>query len=182
MKIHRYFFWIEDNFIEIYKDGKLERYDGEDRTYINNLENFWKKWESNSRIMLSDEKIDFTFLVDEKTDRENLLNSIEKYNYEIDLSPEFSSEDLKKILDIKNIKKVIFNYNNEEITIAKTEEKYMETEFEDELTKIFILGNNINEDILKEISNQRVEKKEKKDYKLGRLGSYFKKKGKNREK
>ena len=131
--------------------------------------------------MLSDEKIDFTFLVDEKTDRENLLNSIEKYNYEIDLSPEFSSEDLKKILDIKNIKKVIFNYNNEEITIAKTEEKYMETEFEDELTKIFILGNNINEDILKEISNQRVEKKEKKDYKLGRLGSYFKKKEKNRE-
>ena len=117
MKIHRYFFWIEDNFIEIYKDGKLERYDGEDRTYIDNLENFWKKWESNSRIMLSDEKIDFTFLVDEKTDRENLLNSIEKYNYEIDLSPEFSSEDLKKILDIKNIKKVIFNYNNEEITI-----------------------------------------------------------------
>ena len=152
MKIHRYFFWIEDNFIEIYKDGKLERYDG-----------------------------DFTFLVDEKTDRENLLNSIEKYNYEIDLSPEFSSEDLKKILDIKNIKKVIFNYNNEEITIAKTEEKYMETEFEDELTKIFILGNNINEDILKEISNQRVEKKEKKDYKLGRLGSYFKKKEKTRE-
>ena len=132
--------------------------------------------------MLSDEKIDFTFLVDEKTDRENLLNSIEKYSYEIDLSSEFSSEDLKKILDIKNIKKVIFNYNNEEITIAKTEEKYMETEFEDELTKIFILGNNINEDILKEISNQRVEKKEKKDYKLGRLGSYFKKKEKNREK
>jgi len=75
----------------------------------------------------------------------------------------------------------VFNYNNEEITIAKTEEKYMETEFEDELTKIFILGNNINEDILKEISNQRVEKKEKKDYKLGRLGSYFKKKEKNRE-
>ena len=131
--------------------------------------------------MLSDEKIDFTFLVDEKTDRENLLNSIEKYSYEIDLSSEFSSEDLKKILDIKNIKKVIFNYNNEEIAIAKTEEKYMETEFEDELTKIFILGNNINEDILKEISNQRVEKKEKKDYKLGRLGSYFKKKEKNRE-
>lgn len=176
MKIHRYFFWIEDNFIEIYKDGKLERYDGEDRTYINNLENFWKKWESNSRIMLSDEKIDFTFLVDEKTDRENLLNSIEKYSYEIDLSSEFSSEDLKKILDIKNIKKVIFNYNNEEIAIAKTEEKYIKAELDDDLIKISILGNNVNVDILKEISNQRVEKKEKKEYKTGRLSSFFRKK------
>lgn len=176
MKIHRYFFWIEDNFIEIYKEGKLERYDGEDRTYINNLDDFWKKWESNSRIILSSEKIDFTFLIDEKTDRENLLNSIEKYTSKMDFSSEFSSEDLKKILDSKNIKKARFNYNDEEITIVKTEDKYMETEFVDDSTKIFILGNNVNTDILKEIPNQRVEKKEKKEYKIGRIASYYKKK------
>lgn len=30
MKIHRYFFWIEDNFIEIYKNGNLEKYEGEE--------------------------------------------------------------------------------------------------------------------------------------------------------
>ena len=161
MKIHRYFFWIEDNFIEIYKEGKLERYDGEDRTYINNLDDFWKKWESNSRIILSSE---------------NLLNSIEKYTSKMDFSSEFSSEDLKKILDSKNIKKARFNYNDEEITIVKTEDKYMETEFVDDSTKIFILGNNVNTDILKEIPNQRVEKKEKKEYKIGRIASYYKKK------
>ena len=165
MKIHRYFFWIEDNFIEIYKDGKLERYDGEDRTYINNLDDFWKKWESNSRIILSSEKIDFTFLIDEKTDRENLLNSIEKYTSKMDFSSEFSSEDLKKILDNKNIKKARFSYNDEEIVIVKTEDKYIETELVNDSTKIFILGNNINTDILKEIPNQRVEKKEKKERK-----------------
>lgn len=176
MKIHRYFFWIEDNFIEIYKDGKLERYDGEDRTYINNLDDFWKKWESNSRIILSSEKIDFTFLIDEKTDRENLLNSIEKYTSKMDFSSEFSSEDLKKILDNKNIKKARFSYNDEEIVIVKTEDKYIETELVNDSTKIFILGNNINTDILKEIPNQRVEKKEKKEYKIGRIASYYKKK------
>ena len=79
MKIHRYFFWIQDNFIEIYKEGKIERYDGEDRIYINNLEDFWKKWEKNSKIILSRDKVDFTFLIDERINRENLLKSIEKY-------------------------------------------------------------------------------------------------------
>jgi hypothetical protein len=176
MKIHRYFFWIEDNFIEIYKDGKLERYDGEDRTYVKKLDDFWKKWESNSKIILSDEKIDFTFLIDEKIDKENLFNSIEKYATKRDLSSEFSSEDLKKILDSKNIKKVRFKYNDEELTIVKTEEKYIKAELDDDLIKISILGNNVNVDILKEISNQRVEKKEKKEYKTGRLSSFFRKK------
>ena len=147
MKIHRYFFWIEDNFIEIYKDGKLERYDGEDRTYVKKLDDFWKKWESNSKIILSDEKIDFTFLIDEKIDKES-----------------------------KNIKKVRFKYNDEELTIVKTEEKYIKAELDDDLIKISILGNNVNVDILKEISNQRVEKKEKKEYKTGRLSSFFRKK------
>ena len=94
----------------------------------------------------------------------------------MDFSSEFSSEDLKKILDSKNIKKARFNYNDEEITIVKTEDKYIETELVNDSTKIFILGNNINTDILKEIANQRVEKKEKKEYKIGRIASYYKKK------
>ena len=153
MKIHRYFFWIQDNFIEIYKEGKIERYDGEDRIYINNLEDFWKKWEKNSKIILSRDKVDFTFLIDERINRENLLKSIEKYTK--DFSSEFSSEDLKKILDIKNIKKVIFNFNKEEV------------------------GNNINEDILKEILNQRVEEKEE-EIEEGILDSYFKEIWKNK--
>ena len=38
MKIHRYFFWIEDNFIEIYKNGNLEKYEGEEKLYIDNFE------------------------------------------------------------------------------------------------------------------------------------------------
>ena len=177
MKIHRYFFWIQDNFIEIYKEGKIERYDGEDRIYINNLEDFWKKWEKNSKIILSRDKVDFTFLIDERINRENLLKSIEKYTK--DFSSEFSSEDLKKILDIKNIKKVIFNFNKEEVAIAKTIEKYVETEFDEELIKIFLLGNNINEDILKEILNQRVEEKEE-EIEEGILESYFKEIWKNK--
>lgn len=94
MKIHKYFFWIEDNFIEIYKDGKLEKYDGEEKTYINKLDEFWKKWEKNSKIILSRDKVNFTFLIDEKIDRRSLFESIEKYQK--DFSYEFSSEDLKK--------------------------------------------------------------------------------------
>ena len=179
MKIHRYFFWIEDNFIEIYKDGKLERYDGEERTYINKLDEFWKKWEKNSKIILSRDKVNFTFLIDEKIDRESLFESIEKYQK--DFSCEFSSEDLKKVLDNKNIKKVIFNFNKQEISIAKTLEKYVEIESDDDLIKIFILGNNINKDILKEILNQRVEDNEKEEINEGLLDSYFREKWKNKK-
>lgn len=179
MKIHRYFFWIEDNFIEIYKDGKLERYDGEEKTYINKLDEFWKKWEKNSKIILSRDKVNFTFLIDEKTNRESLFESIEKYQK--DFSYEFSSEDLKKVLDNKNIKKVIFNFNKQEISIAKTLEKYVEIESDDDLIKIFILGNNINKDILKEILNQRVEDNEKEEINEGLLDSYFREKWKNKK-
>ncbi len=179
MKIHRYFFWIEDNFIEIYKDGKLERYDGEEKTYINKLDEFWKKWEKNSKIILSRDKVNFTFLIDEKTNRESLFESIEKYQK--DFSYEFSSEDLKKVLDNKNIKKVIFNFNKQEISIAKTLEKYVEIESDDDLIKMFILGNNINKDILKEILNQRVEDNEKEEINEGLLDSYFREKWKNKK-
>ena len=179
MKIHRYFFWIEDNFIEIYKDGKLERYYGEEKTYINKLDEFWKKWEKNSKIILSRDKVNFTFLIDEKTNRESLFESIEKYQK--DFSYEFSSEDLKKVLDNKNIKKVIFNFNKQEISIAKTLEKYVEIESDDDLIKMFILGNNINKDILKEILNQRVEDNEKEEINEGLLDSYFREKWKNKK-
>ena len=179
MKIHKYFFWIEDNFIEIYKDGKLEKYDGEEKTYINKLDEFWKKWEKNSKIILSRDKVNFTFLIDEKIDRGSLFESIKKYQK--DFSYEFSSEDLKKILDIKNIEKVIFNFNKEEVAIAKTIEKYVETEFDEELIKIFLLGNNINKDILKEILNQRVEDNEKEDIHECLLDSYFREKWKNKK-
>lgn len=179
MKIHKYFFWIEDNFIEIYKDGKLEKYDGEEKTYINKLDEFWKKWEKNSKIILSRDKVNFTFLIDEKIDRGSLFESIEKYQK--DFSCEFSSEDLKKVLDNKNIKKVIFNFNKQEISIAKTLEKYVETESDDDLIKIFILGNNINKDILKEILNQRVEDNEKEEINEGLLDSYFREKWKNKK-
>jgi len=102
MKIHRYFFWIEDNFIEIYKNGNLEKYEGEEKLYIDNFETFWEKWKKNSKIIASRDAIDFTFLIDKKVNKGDLLKSLVTYKKENEIN--FSSEDLKKILDIKDFK------------------------------------------------------------------------------
>ena len=78
MKVHRYFFWIEDNVIEIYKNGNLEKYEGEERLYVDKFETFWEKWKKNSKIIASRDAIDFTFLVDKKVNKDDLIESINK--------------------------------------------------------------------------------------------------------
>ena len=86
MKIHRYFFWIEDNFIEIYKNGNLEKYEGEEKLYIDNFETFWEKWKKNSKIIASRDAIDFTFLIDKKVDKDGLLKDLDIYKKENEIN------------------------------------------------------------------------------------------------
>ena len=178
MKIHRYFFWIEDNFIEIYKNGNLEKYEGEEKLYIDDFKTFWEKWKKNSKIIASRDAIDFTFLVDKKVNKGDLLKNLDIYKKETEMN--FSSEDLKKILDIKNIEKVIFNFNKEEVAIAKTIEKYVESEYEEDLPEILLFGENIDEDILNNLANQRVEEKKNK-VEAGLLDEFFGNQWKNRK-
>ena len=160
MKVHRYFFWIEDNFIEIYKNGNLEKYEGEERLYVDKFETFWEKWKKNSKIIDSRDAIDFTFLIDKKVNKDDLLKGLDNYKKENEIN--FSSEDLKKILDIKDFKTIVFEFNNQKKVITKTKGRYLESEFEENLAEIILFGDNIDEDILNNLANQRVEEKKNK--------------------
>ena len=170
MKVHRYFFWIEDNFIEIYKNGSLEKYEGEERLYINNFENFWEKWRKNSKIIASRDAIDFTFLIDKKVNKDDLLKGLDIYKKEKEIN--FSSEDLKNLLNVKDFKTIVFEFNNQKKVLTKTKGKYVESEFEEGLPEIALFGDNIDEDILNNLVNQRVEKKRSK-VETGLLDEFF---------
>ena len=137
MKIHRYFFWIEDNFIEIYKNGNLEKYEGEERLYIDNFKTFWEKWKKNSKIIASRDAIDFTFLVDKKVNKDDLIENLDIYKKETEVN--FSSEDLKKILDIKDFKTIVFEFNSQKKVLTKAKGRYVESEFEENLPEITLL-------------------------------------------
>lgn len=170
MKIHRYFFWIENNFIEIYKNGNLEKYEGEEKLYINNFETFWEKWKKNSKIILSYDAIDFTFLIDNKVNKDDLLKGLDGYKKESEIN--FSFEDLKKILDAKNFKTIVFEFNDQKKVLTKTKGKYVESEFEENLPEITLFGDNIDENILNNLANQRVEEKKNK-VEAGQLDKIF---------
>ena len=178
MKIHRYFFWIEDNFIEIYKNGSLEKYEGEERLYIDNFKTFWEKWKKNSKIIASCDAIDFTFLIDKKVNKDNLIENLDIYKKETEVN--FSSEDLKKLLDIKDFKTIVFEFNDQKKVITKTKGRYIESEFEENLPEITLFGENIDEDILNNLANQRVEEKKNK-VEAGLLDEFFGNQWKNRK-
>ena len=160
MKIHRYFFWIEDNFIEIYKNGNLEKYEGEEKLYIDDFKTFWEKWKKNSKIIASRDAIDFTFFIDKKVNRDDLLKDLDIYKKESEIN--FSSEDLKKILDCKDFKTIAFIFNEQKKVLTKSKGKYLESEFEEDLPEITLFGDNIDEDVLNNLANQRVEEKKNK--------------------
>ena len=170
MKIHRYFFWIENNFIEIYKNGNLEKYEGEEKLYINNFETFWEKWKKNSKIILSRDAIDFTFLIDKKVNKDDLLKGLDIYKKEKEIN--FSSEDLKNLLNVKDFKTIVFEFNNQKKVLTKTKGRYVESEFEEDLPEITLFGDNIDENILNNLANQRVEEKKNK-VEAGQLDKFF---------
>ena len=157
-------------FSEIYKNGNLEKYEGEEKLYIDKFENFWAKWKKNSKIIASRDAIDFTFLIDKKVNRDDLLKELDNYKKETEIN--FSSEDLKKLLDIKDFKTIVFEFNNQKKVITKTKGRYVESEFEENLPEIILFGDNIDEDILNNLANQRVEEKKNKT-EAGQLDKIF---------
>ena len=84
----------------------------------------------------------------------------------------FSSEDLKKILDAKNFKTIVFEFNDQKKVLTKTKGRYIESGFEEDLPEITLFGDNIDEDILNNLANQRVEEKKNK-VEAGQLDKFF---------
>lgn len=183
MKIHKYFFWIEDDNIETYKDGKIQKYKGEEKFNISNgIEIFWKTWEENSAF-ISDDLTYFVFL-----GKDNLkIEKIKRYckNLKKAKKETFTFEDLKKILNNKKIRKFSLNINGEEFCFIKTEYGYNRIPRENNFEKIYIIGDNITKKLFlsEEIYFQSKESNsDNKNKKQSKLVSFFESKMNNYKK
>ena len=119
-----------------------------------------------------------SILVDKKVNKDDLIENLDIYKKETKVN--FSSEDLKKLLDIKDFKTIVFEFNDQKKVITKTKGRYIESEFGKNLPEITLFGENIDEDILNNLANQRVEEKKNK-VEAGLLDEFFGNQWKNRK-
>ena len=119
-----------------------------------------------------------SILVDKKVNKDDLIENLDIYKKETEAN--FSSEDLKKLLDIKDFKTIVFEFNDQKKVITKTKGRYIESEIGKNLPEITLFGENIDEDILNNLANQRVEEKKNK-VEAGLLDEFFGNQWKNRK-
>lgn len=119
-----------------------------------------------------------SILVDKKVNKDDLIENLDIYKKETEAN--FSSEDLKKLSDIKDFKTIVFEFNDQKKVITKTKGRYIESEFGENLPEITLFGENIDEDILNNLANQRVEEKKNK-VEAGLLDEFFGNQWKNRK-
>ena len=74
--------------------------------------------------------------------------------------------------EVKDFKTIVFEFNNQKKVITKTKGRYVESEFEEDLPEITLFGDNIDENILNNLANQRVEEKKNK-VEAGQLDKFF---------
>lgn len=167
--VHRYFFWIEDEELEIYKNRKLIQYKGEKKyNYTNGIESFFEVWKENSAYEDGD-KIDFVFIGMNQEKIGEFLSFCKRFPLEKD--GEFCFEDLKSILDEKKLKRFSVEVGNNEYYFEKTEFNYNKISKDDNLEKIYILGENIKDKLFfNELGTMEIEKKSKNE---SELASFF---------
>lgn len=152
MAVYRYFFWIEDNEIEIYKNGKSVLYKGEKNIdYSQGMEKFFELWEDNSAY-ITGEPVDFTFVGKKKENLEKFIEYCEKFP--VDISKQFTFENLKSVIDDKILKKFCIEVGDRQYFLQKTEYNYNKIPRDINLEKIYICGKNIKENLLSEDNSE----------------------------
>lgn len=172
MAIHRYFFWIEDSEIEVYKNGKSVLYRGEKKIdYSQGIEEFFENWKENSAY-ISGEEIDFTFIGKKEENLEKFKEFCEKFP--ANMNTPFTFENLKQVINEKELKKFCVKVGEKEYCLQKTEFNYNRITKNMNLEKIYILGNNIQENFLSEgVSDMEVQTK---NIKESGMASFFRSK------
>lgn len=121
--MHNYIFWLENDEIESYKNGNIMRYSGEDSFNLaNGIDNFFDKWESNAGYV-EGELINFIFLGREK-DKLSESYKAAKKRYNLSEDEEVKFQDIKSILDRKDLKKFTLKSNSDEYSFEKNEYSY----------------------------------------------------------
>ena len=169
MAVHRYFFWIEDTNIEVYKNGKVVPYRGEKKVdYSNGIKNFFVTWEDNSAY-IDGNLVDFTFIGKRKENLEKFIKFCEKYP--ADTSTQFTFENLKSVIDDKDLKKFCVEVGEKQYFLQKTEFNYNRIPKNTELEKIYIYGKNIKENLLSDgIEDMNIQTK---DTNESKMASFF---------
>lgn len=151
MAIHRYFFWVDDNEIEVYKNGKSVLYRGEKNIdYSQGIEKFFEMWEDNSAY-ITGEPVDFTFVGKKKENLEKFVEFCEKFP--TDMNVQFTFENLKSVIDDKDLKKFCIEVEDKQYFLQKTEYNYSKVPKDIDLEKIYVCGKNIKENLLSEGSS-----------------------------
>lgn len=169
MAVHRYFFWIEDTNIEVYKNGKAVPYRGEKKVdYSNGIKNFFVTWEDNSAY-IDGNLVDFIFIGKRKENLEKFIKFCEKYP--ADTSTQFTFENLKSVIDDKDLKKFCVEVGEKQYFLQKTEFNYNRIPKNTELEKIYIYGKNIKENLLSDgIEDMEIQTK---DTNESKMASFF---------
>lgn len=152
MAVYRYFFWVEDNEIEIYKNGKSVLYRGEKNIdYSQGVEKFFELWEDNSAY-ITGEPIDFTFVGKKKENLEKFIEYCEKFP--VDISKKFTFENLRSVIDDKILKNFCIEVGDKQYFLQKTEYNYNRIPRDINLEKIYIYGKSIKENLLFEDNSE----------------------------
>ena len=157
--IHRYFFWIEDKELELYdKNGKSVKYKGEKKIdYSNSINDFFESWKNISGYD-DEDFVDFTFIGEKKKNIQDFINYCEIFSS--DSNKEFTFEDLKSILDDKNLKKFCVETESNQYFLQKTEFNYNKIPKDLSLKKIYVFGKNIKENLFsKDMLNIEIQTK-----------------------
>lgn len=173
--VHRYFFWIEDFELEVYKDGVLVPYHSEQKvSYKDGIDHFFELWKQNSAY-IEEDFVDFTFIGTNKDKIEQFMKYSEQFPN--DCKEKFTFEDLKKILDRKEISKFCIEIESKKYYLSKTKFHYSNTSKDENLEKIYVCGSNISDVFLENGTiNMDVHQNQRKE---GKIASFFRNKLKN---
>lgn len=148
MAVHRYFFWIEETEVEVYRNGKIVPFKAEKKVnYSTGLKKFFELWEDTASY-IEGQSVDFIFIGKNKEYLETFAEFCEKFPY--DMSTEFNFENLKSVIDDKKLDKFCIETEEEQYFLQKTEFNYNRIPKNTSLEKIYILGKNVKKNLFSE--------------------------------
>lgn len=181
MKLHKYIFLLLDDKLEIYKDGKLEKYNSEKQYNLKgNYEEFWRAWKGNSAYIEDEDKVNFLYiskkLEDIKKFETNIPSYIKKYENGDDFkNPLFEFSDIKEVLDLLEEKEIGLKLNEDkEVSIIKNKTVYELDSYNKKYVLYHIVGDKVKENFLSLNYRERKKvKKEKKQEEYNARDDYF---------
>lgn len=143
--VSKYFFWIEDGNVEIYKDGKLEKFSGEESySYIEDIQGFWKKWEENAGFIPGKHSVNFTFIGPVQKEIEE-FESYPKKNYLFSKEEDVSFEDVKIVFERRDKERFLIKANEKIVCMERCWNNYNRIPKTKDCLEIYVIGDNVND-------------------------------------